>query len=96
MLNQVVLIGKLLENPILKKDENGISFCEFDLSIRRSFKSENGKYENDFIKCSVFDNLAKKFATNAEKGTLVAIKGRLEPVNKSETNRVVVEKITYL
>lgn len=96
MLNQVVLIGKLLENPILKKDENGISFCECDLSIRRSFKSENGKYETDFIKCSVFDSLAKKFATNAEKGTLVAIKGRLEPVNKSETNRVVVEKITYL
>ena len=102
MLNQVVLIGRLKDEPILKKDENGKKFCEGNLSIKRSFKNENGKYETDFIKCSIFDNLAKKFATYAEKGTLIAIKGRIEPVKyhiddkEVDTNLIIAEKITYL
>lgn len=102
MLNQVVLIGKLLENPVLKKDENGISFCECDLSIRRSFKSENGKYENDIIRFKMLKELAKNFSANAEKGTLVAIKGRIEPVKyqiddkKIDIYQVIAEKVTYL
>lgn len=102
MLNQVVLIGKLLENPVLKKDENGISFCECDLSIRRSFKSKNGNYENDIIRFKMLKEIAKNFSANAEKGTLVAIKGRIEPVkyyidNKEvDTNIIIAEKITYL
>ena len=102
MLNQVVLIGKLLENPVLKKDENGISFCECDLSIRRSFKSKNGNYENDIIRFKMLKEIAKNFSANAEKGTLVAIKGRIKPVkyfidNKEvDTNLIIAEKITYL
>ena len=102
MLNQVVLIGKLLENPVLKKDENGISFCECDLSIRRSFKSKNGNYENDIIRFKMLKEIAKNFSANAEKGTLVAIKGRIEPVKyhiddkEVDTNIIIAEKITYL
>ena len=103
MLNQVVLIGRLKDEPILKKDENGISFCECDLSIKRSFKNENGKYDTDFIKIKMLKKeLATSFSTYAEKGTLVAIKGRIEPVKyhiddkEVDTNLIIAEKITYL
>ena len=100
MLNQVVLIGRLKDNPILKKDENGIAFCEGNLSIRRSFKNEEGKYESDIVKFKMLKELAQKFTKYAEKGSLVAIKGRIEPYHvddkEVDTNLIIAEKVTYL
>ena len=102
MLNQIVLIGRLTADPILKKDENGIAFCEGTLSIKRSFKNENGKYESDIVKFKMLKELAQNFTQYADKGTLVAIKGRIEPVKyhiddkEVDTNLIIAEKVTYL
>lgn len=103
MLNQVVLIGRLTHDPIMKEINDGKKVCEGTVAVRRSFKNEEGKYETDFIKFSTWEGLAINFSTYAEKGTLVAIKGRIQPFNYKAKNdevitmnAIVAEKITYL
>ena len=103
MLNQVVLIGRLTSDPVMKETKEGKNFCEGTISVRRSFKNQEGKYETDFIRFSAWEGLAINFSTYAEKGTLVAIKGRIQPFNYKAKNdevitmnSIVAEKITYL
>ena len=47
MLNQVVLIGRLTHDPVMKETKEGKKFCESTISVRRSFKNKEGKYETD-------------------------------------------------
>lgn len=103
MLNQVVLIGRLTHDPIMKEINDGKKVCEGTVAVRRSFKNEEGKYETDFIRFSTWEELATSFSTYAEKGTLVAIKGRIQPFNHNVSddevatmNVVIAEKITYI
>ena len=103
MLNQIVLIGRLTKNPELVSLDSGKQVCEATLAVRRSFKNQDGKYDTDFIKVSVWEGLAQSFQSYAEKGSLVAIKGRIQPskydVSNDKyilTNNVIAEKITYL
>ena len=103
MLNQIVLIGRLTDDPTIKTVDSGKKVCEGTIAVRRSFKNQDGKYDTDFIKFSTWEGLATSFSTYAEKGTLVAIKGRLQPFKYDisddkfiNVNGVVAEKITYL
>ena len=103
MLNQIVLIGRLTKNPETVALDSGKTVCEATLAVRRSFKNQEGKYDTDFIKVSVWEGLAQSFQNYAEKGSLVAIKGRLQPSKYDITdekylfiNNVIAEKSTYL
>lgn len=103
MLNQIVLIGRLTKDPETVILENGKKVCEATLAVRRSFKNQEGKYDTDFIKVSIWEGLAQSFQTYAEKGSLLAIKGRVqpsrfdvEPEKYIFTNNIIAEKITYL
>lgn len=65
MLNQVVLIGRLTHDPVMKETKEGKKFCEGTIAVRRSFKNKEGKYETDFIKFSAWEGLATNFSTYA-------------------------------
>mgnify|MGYP000069214310 CR=1 FL=1 len=103
MLNQVVLIGRLTKDPELKVLDSGKSVLNANLAVRRSYKNEEGKYDTDFIDVVLWEGLAESFAKYAEKGSLIAIKGRLD-IQKYQVNeenylnliKVIAEKITYL
>ena len=48
MLNQVVLVGRLVRDPELKELENGNKLSNITLAVPRSYKNVNGEYETDF------------------------------------------------
>ena len=48
MLNQVVLVGRLVRNPELRMTENRKNVTTITLAIPRSFKNMNGEYDTDF------------------------------------------------
>lgn len=102
MLNQVVLVGRLVQNLQINKTEKGKKVATVTLAIPRSFKNMEGSYDTDFIHCIVWDNVAENTKEYCKKGDIVGIKGRLqsrviEQEDKKETiMEVVGEKVTFL
>ena len=103
MLNQVVMVGRLVEKPILEENENGKKVCNITLAVPRSYKNAEGIYETDFIKCTLWNVIAENTAEYCEKGDLVGVKGRLETSvyekengEKYRITSVVAEKVSFL
>lgn len=92
MLNNVVLVGRLVEIQTLF--ENDTKSTEIVLSIPRNFKNAQGKYDNDFIKCILQKSLAETTCEYCEIVDIVGIKGRIESNNGGMC--VIAEKVTFL
>ena len=103
MLNQLVLVGRLVKDVDVKELENGGNVSTITLAVPRSYKNENGEYETDFIDCTLWNGVADKTAEYCKKGDLVGVKGRLQTriVEKEDETKyykleIVAERITYL
>lgn len=95
MLNQVVMVGRLVSKPIVEENENGRKVSEITLAVNRSFKNAEGIYETDFIKCTLWNGIAENTAEYCNKGDLVGVKGRLQCLSGNEL-QVIAEKVTFL
>ena len=102
MLNQVVLIGRLVRNPELRESEGGKKFTNITLAVPRSYKNVNGEYEADYIDCRLWTGVAESTTEYCKKGDLVGIKGRIETrvyekeEEKKYLTEIIVEKVTFL
>ena len=75
MLNQVILIGRLTNDPDLRYTSgNGKAVCNFGLAVNRPYKS---KQEADFINIEVWGKQAENTAQYVGKGSKVAVTGEL-------------------
>lgn len=48
MLNQVILVGRLVKDPELIESENNKKYSRVTIAIPRGFKNIDGEYETDF------------------------------------------------
>lgn len=98
MLNQTVLVGRLVSNPELKESESGKKYTNITLAVPRSFKNADGEYETDFISCMLFDSIANSTTEYCKKGDLIGIKGRIQSkkVEDKNTLELIAEKVTFL
>lgn len=103
MLNNIVLVGRLVSDPKIKKIENDKKVCNIILAIPRSYKNQDGEYETDFIDCVLWHGIAENTAEYCKKGDLIGVKGRLqsreiekENGTKNKIMEVIAEKITFL
>lgn len=103
MLNQLVLVGRLVRKPELREAENKKKYSFITLAVPRSFKNVNGEYDTDFIDCVLWDNVAANTVEYCNKGDIVGVRGRIQAriVEKEENIKnsvleVIAEKITFL
>ena len=103
MLNQIVLVGRLVRDPQLKTGEKNKQYMYISLAIPRSFKNINGEYETDFVDCLLWDGVAKSTSEYCKKGDIVGVKGRiqskvrdLEDKTKKYSIDIIAEKVTFL
>lgn len=103
MHNVVYLIGRLTEDPSLKNFGEEKDMLTINLAVQRSYKNENGLYETDFIRCILWNGIAKNTSEYCHKGDLVGVKGRLQTrkyLNEQEEEKyiteVVVDKVSFL
>lgn len=94
MLNQVIVIGRLIETPILEYNQNERKVSIVTLAVPRYFKNDEGLYDTDFIKCILYGTIAETTAEYYNKGDLLGIKGRLECLDGNL--RIIAEKVTFL
>ena len=103
MLNQVVLVGRLVRDPEIKKTETNKEVLRITLAVPRSFKNSNGEYNTDFIDCTLWDMVARSTTDYCHKGDIIGVKGRIQTRDvelEDETHRkyveVIAEKVTFL
>ncbi|MGL5043097.1 MAG: single-stranded DNA-binding protein [Culicoidibacterales bacterium] len=103
MLNNVILIGKIVHDPELSQTPNGKKVTTITLAVARSFKNSSGVFETDFVCCRLWAAIATSTVEFCQQGSLIAIKGRLQTrsyengdnkfVNVTE---VIAERVNFL
>lgn len=104
MLNQIVIVGRLVRNPELRTSEGGKKFTNITLAVPRNYKNKDGVYEADFIDCRLWSGIAENTTEYCKKRDILGVKGRIETrllddVNnnkKKYLSEVVAEKVTFL
>ena len=103
MHNMVYLIGRLTEDPCLKKLEDDRDMLTINLAVQRSFKNEDNIYETDYLRCILWNALAEHTCEYCKKGDLVGIKGRIqtrsyedEDKNIKYITEIIVDRISFL
>ena len=97
MLNQLVIVGRLVSNIELKENEEG-KYAEITLAVPRSYKNAEGDYDTDFIKVLILNSIAENSVEYLKQGDLIGIKGRIESI-KMESDysiQIIAEKLTFL
>lgn len=103
MLNQTVLVGRLVRDPELYETESGNKVTNITLAVPRSYKNSEGVYDTDFINCVLWKGVAESATEYCHKGDLLGIKGRIQTrtvemddESKKNVTEVVAEKVTFL
>jgi single-strand DNA-binding protein len=104
MLNQVILVGRLVYDPELRTLEDGRQVTTITLAVSRPYKNaETGEYDTDFIKCTLWSGIAKNTVQYCTKGSTVGVKARLSQRYYEYDNdksfsysEVIAEKITFI
>lgn len=78
MINNVVLVGRLTKDAELRYTQSNVAVATFTLAVNRTFKSENGEREADFINCVMWRKQAENLANWAKKGALIGVTGRIQ------------------
>lgn len=103
MLNQVVLVGRIVRTPELRVTENGKKTATVTLAVPRSYKNMDGEYETDFLDCTLWTNVAENTTEYCQTGDMVGVKGRIQTRvitnddgSKKKRTEIVAEKVTFL
>ena len=103
MLNQVVLVGKVAEVPVLSQNHLGKSFTDLLLNVDRGWKNSDGELECDLIKITLWNGVAQSAVDVCHVGAVVGIEGRIQAaIIMSKENKphycceIIAEKISYL
>ena len=101
MLNQAVLVGRIVNDPELKDTEKG-KVANITIAVPRSFKNANGEYDTDFIPVILNGSIATNTMEYCKKGDVIGVKGRIQRFEKDFTANgfpileLVAEKVTFL
>lgn len=101
-LNHVILVGRLTENPMLV-NSNDQARMVVSLAVPRTHKNSQGIYETDFLRCVLWNGIAKKTSEYCKKGDIVCVRGRLQVrtyendiQEKKYMTEVIVESIAFV
>jgi len=103
MLNQIVIVGRLVRDPELRETDGGKKVTNITLAVPRSYKNVNGEYETDYIDCVLWTGIAENTSEYCRRGDILGVKGRvqtrtyeMENEKKRFVTEVVAEKVSFL
>ena len=102
MLNKVIVMGRLVRNPELRRTNSGTAVASFTIACDRDFKSDGGEREADFIECVAWRNTAEFVSKYFTKGRLAVVSGRLQTRNwtdkegnKRKATEIIAESVYF-
>lgn len=95
MINNVVLVGRMTKDAELRYTPSQVAVATFTLAVNRTFKSQNGEREADFINCVIWRQPAENLANWTKKGALIGVTGRIQTRNyeNQQGQRVYVTEV---
>lgn len=94
MVNQVILVGKLTNKPILEERGDKV-YSKITLATPRSYKNINGEYDTDFIDVVLINKVAESCIECCKQGDTIGVRGNLQRL-KDKDLEVHAERITFL
>lgn len=78
--NHVTLMGNLTRDPELRSTPNGQSVCNFTLALNRSYKDQDGEWQNtaDFVDVVAWGPMGENVSKYVAKGRPVLVSGSLQ------------------
>lgn len=77
MLNEVLLQGRFVKDPELRRTQAGDAVTSFTLAVERDIPNRDGTRETDYIDCVVWRKTAEFVDRNFTKGKMSIVRGRL-------------------
>ena len=78
MINNVVLMGRLVADPELRTTTTGKSVCSFTIAVDRSFVRSGEERGADFINIVAWEGQANFVCRFFKKGSMIAVQGRIQ------------------
>lgn len=101
MLNTIIIQGRIVRDPELRRTGNGIAVASFTVAVDRDF-AQDGKKETDFIDCVAWRQTGEFVSKYFKKGSMIVVKGRLQirnwndkDGNKRKTAEVVADNCYF-
>ena len=94
MLNAIAIMGRLSRGPELRQTTTGKNVASFTIACSRGRKDANGKDLVDWIPVVAWEHTAEFVCKYFEKGSLIAIDGRLQSrtyKDRDGNNRTAIE-----
>ena len=103
MLNKIVIMGRLVRDPDLRRTQAGTAVAAFTLAVERDFKdAATGERTADFIDCVAWRQTGEFVSRYFTKGRMAVVEGRLQlrdwvdrDGNKRRSAEVVVEQMYF-
>lgn len=81
MLNHIVIMGRLVRDPELRRTQAGKSVASFRVACDRDYAPQGGERETDFIDVVAWGNTGEFVSKYFSKGRMAVISGRLQMRN---------------
>jgi len=79
-INNVIIVGNLIKDPIIRQTTNGTPVANFTIASNRKFKDNFGQWKEDvcFVGIVAWYKLAESCGENLRKGSAVLVEGELQ------------------
>ena len=97
MLNHIVIMGRLVRDPELRRTGTGIAVASFRVAVDRDYAPKDGSERKaDFIDCVAWRQTGEFISKYFTKGRMIIVDGRLEMrdwTDKDGNKRVAAEVV---
>lgn len=102
MLNNSVIMGRLVAQPELRKTESGVSVTSFAVAVDRRFNKQGEEKQADFIDIVAWRNTAEFVCKYFSKGQMIAVQGYIQTRlyedkdgNKRKAVEIVADNVSF-
>lgn len=78
MLNTIVLMGRFVRDPELRRTGSGIAVTNFSVAVESDYKNNGGERKVIYVDCVAWRGLAETVAKYFTKGRMAVVKGALD------------------
>ena len=78
MFNEIIVIGRLANKPVMRETQNGIKLATIVLDIERPYRNNLGINDHDYITGVLWKGISQQVMDCCDIGSFLGVKGRLQ------------------
>lgn len=86
MLNHITIHGRITNEIELKQTQSGVSVCNFNVAVDRSYKKEGEEKQTDFFTVVCWRGLAELVSKHFHKGKEILVSGEMQSRKWTDDN----------